>query len=144
MSATIPQHQQAINLIEANRDLIPAGYDLGYDLPHTHGPDGTALSEAERIRADNQIKANLRKQVSLRGSAAQAADIPADGTSATTIHVMFEIRHLATGITVYRAVPVADVIALLTNSSLTTEQRRQQIRTKLQEALDAAVARVGA
>lgn len=128
-------HNDIIEAIEAHKERMPEGVFLGYDVRATHRADGTPIPPGERIRADQEIKRQARREVGLRGKHARKEDVPADASDTDSCHVLIEVMDTRVPgppwPTVYRAVPFTAF------ASMTSKAKRKD---GLGAEIDAALA----
>lgn len=137
------EHDRIAQAIEdAKRDFIPSSWALGY---HVYA----ATTAAQGAAADAEMKREWRGRLSRYatqnrpGAADDLAALPVDRTTGAW-DVLLELVYLPDPrVRLVRTVPAADLLAVLNNASLSNEQRRQQLRNRIQTYLDAAVQRVG-
>ena len=135
MSATKPTHELIEDLVRRVQTFLPADYYLGYELIHTN------VSDAERIRSDNDIKARWRERLGgdkARGKTGAGDDLsalPGDATTLATAHVLFEVLHLPTGLQAVRTVPMDTLISVATQWQTANATQRANIQTQVENYL---------
>lgn len=136
-------HERLVAMLEAAQAALPAGYSLGYAVPHFDGMDAAA-----RVREDAEIKRwhreELRRAVQHGRVGARLAerDVPTDAATAADAAVLVEVRH-ESGCRVIGAVPI-DTLAGIINGPGAVKAKQAAVEAQIAGLVAECQRRVGA